>query len=156
MDISALAERLARLEDIQAIERLKYTYCLHCDRGYDADALAALFVEDAVWDGGPKRGRIVGREAIRNFFAGISQRMTYAAHLLANPIIDLQGDTATGRWRMLQPHMARDPEGNERSRWQLGAYVDGFVRVDGRWMIKTLSVELALLDEPAGRWVVFQ
>ena len=64
MDLADLERRVRALEDIEAIKQLKYRYADACDRGYDADALADLFTEDAVWDGG-LFGRYEGREAIR-------------------------------------------------------------------------------------------
>ncbi len=152
MSEASLADRVARLEAIEAIKQLKATYCLHCDDNYDPDAIAALFVEDAVWDGGRKRGRLVGRAAIRDFFAGVSGKIVFAAHLLINPIIEVRGDTATGRWRMLMPHMTREND-REETRWQLVAYHDEFVRRDGRWLFRSLKVELVMLDVASQRWV---
>ncbi len=40
------------LEDIEEIKRLKAGYCSSCDDNYDADSIASLFTEDAIWDGG--------------------------------------------------------------------------------------------------------
>jgi len=42
-----------------------------CDNHYDADGIASLFTEDAVWES-PALGRFEGRDAIRNFFRGAS------------------------------------------------------------------------------------
>jgi hypothetical protein len=39
-----IERRLARLEDIEAIQRLKERYAYYCDNGYDADGFASLFV----------------------------------------------------------------------------------------------------------------
>jgi ketosteroid isomerase-like protein len=38
-----------------------------CDAQYDADGIALLFTEDALWES-PDLGRFEGREAIRGFF----------------------------------------------------------------------------------------
>ena len=67
MSLEDLERRIGILEDIEDIKRLKRRYCAYCDDNYDADALADLFVEDAVWDGGI-RGKSVGKEEIRSFF----------------------------------------------------------------------------------------
>jgi len=64
MNVEDLARRLQVLEDIEAIKKLKVRYCAYCDNNYDADGIAALFTEDAVWDGG-SLGKCEGREAIR-------------------------------------------------------------------------------------------
>ena len=101
MDLEALERRIRRLEDLEEIKQLKARYAAYCDAGYDADALADLFTTDAVWDGG-MLGRNEGREAIRQFFRGSSQRISFAVHNILSPIIEIAGDTATGTWYLLQ------------------------------------------------------
>jgi hypothetical protein len=54
------------LEDAEAIRNLKARYAALCDNQYDADGIAMLFTEDAVWES-PGLGRFEGREAIRGF-----------------------------------------------------------------------------------------
>src|SRR5262249_56279231 len=100
MDLEALERRIRRLEDLEEIKQLKARYAAYCDAHYDADALAALFTPDAVWDGGIL-GRSEGREAIRQFFHGSSQRISYAVFCLKKKIIEIAGDSATGTWYLL-------------------------------------------------------
>ena len=95
MSLEDLERRIKALEDIEEIKKLKARYCAYCDAGYDADAIAALFTEDAVWDGG-MRGRAEEREGIRDFFAMAPQRLPFAIHMVMNPIIEVEGDAATG------------------------------------------------------------
>ena len=52
MSLEDIERRLRALEDVEAIKRLKARYCAYCDDHYDADGIASLFVEDAIWDGG--------------------------------------------------------------------------------------------------------
>ena len=52
MSLEDIERRLKVLEDVEEIKRLKARYCAYCDDSYDADAIASLFIEDAVWDGG--------------------------------------------------------------------------------------------------------
>ena len=47
--VAELQERIRHLEDIEALRNLKAEYAAACDDNYDADRLAALFVEDATW-----------------------------------------------------------------------------------------------------------
>jgi SnoaL-like protein len=70
--IEQLERRLQALEDAEAIRNLKARYAALCDQQYDADGIAALFTEDAVWDS-PGLGRFEGREAISSFFRGASK-----------------------------------------------------------------------------------
>lgn len=143
--------RLARLEAIEEIRQLKHLYCLHCDRGYEPDAIAALFTEDAVWDGGAG-GKAAGRAAIREFFVAASGRFPYAAHLVTNPIISVDGDKATGAWRMLMP-CVMNIDGREVSAMSCAEYNETYRRVDGRWLIATLNVRRHRMEFAQDRWI---
>ena len=147
-----LLSRIQHLEDIEAIDRLKASYCQHCDDGFNADAIASLFIEGGTWDGGRLRGSQVGRAAIRAYFAQNKARIPFSAHLLSNRMIDVDGDHARGRWRMLMPYNNAEnpPHG---ARWQVSGYDDDFVRSGARWYFQTLRVELARLDAEKGEWV---
>ncbi len=131
-----LERRIRALEDIEAIKRLKYRYADACDRGYDADALADLFTEDAVWDGG-LFGRYEGREAIRQFFRGVSSEIVFALHYMMNPIIDVDGDEARGAWYLFQTCTFAD--GNTAI-WGAARYDEEYRRVDGGWKFSRLNL----------------
>jgi hypothetical protein len=146
-----LERRVARLEAIADIQKLKALYCLHCDRGYDADALALLFTEDAVWDAGPVRGVHRGREAIREFFRRVSAVIPYAAHLATNPVIEADGDSGSGRWRMLMPCTLVEG-GRQVAAFQVADYAETYRRVEGRWLIASLEVRLQRLVLPGMAW----
>jgi ketosteroid isomerase-like protein len=69
--LEQIERRLQVLEDAEAIRNLKARYAALCDNQYDADGIASLFTEDAVWES-PALGRFEGRDTIRNFFRGAS------------------------------------------------------------------------------------
>lgn len=150
--IGTTEARITRLEAIEAIKQLKALYCLYCDRGYAPDAIAALFTEDAVWDGG-SGGKAAGRAAIREFFVAASGRFPYAAHLVTNPIIVVDGDRATGSWRMLMPCILKDGDG-ERSAMNCAEYDEIYRRVNGRWFIASLKVQRRRLEFADAQWEV--
>lgn len=152
MEDTSLRARIHRLEDIEAIDRLKAMYCFHCDDGFDAKSIAALFAPAGTWDGGSLRGSQVGRAAIEAYFQQNKARIPFSAHLLSNRIIDVDGDCARGRWRMLMPYnnLETPPLG---ARWQVSGYDDDLVRIDGRWYFQTLRVQLARLDPERNEWV---
>ncbi len=137
MPDETLERRLARLEAIDAIKRLKHVYMGFCDSGYPPDKLGPLFADDAVWDGGAF-GRHEGRAAIEAFFAGVSSQITFAAHLALNEIIEVDGERASGRWRMIMP-CTMLVGGVKESRWILGDYVDEYVKLDGGWLFKSVD-----------------
>jgi uncharacterized protein (TIGR02246 family) len=136
MDATELERRVRVLEDIEAIKRLKHRYADACDRGYDADALAALFADDAVWDGG-LFGRHEGREAIREFFQGVSSDIVFALHYMMNPIIDVAGDRATGTWYLFQTcTFAKE----NTPIWGAARYDEEYVRESDGWKFRRLRL----------------
>ena len=136
MTLEDIERRLRVLEDIEELKKLKARYCSYCDDNYDADALADLFTEDAVWDGGT-RGRADGREGIREFFRGAPRRLPFAVHMVLNPIVEVHGDTATGQWYLLQA--CTYAEGN-RAVWGSARYDEEYARVGGEWKFKSLKL----------------
>lgn len=52
MDSKDLEKRIQSIEDLEAIKKLKHQYCHYCDDNYAADGIAALYTEDAIWEGG--------------------------------------------------------------------------------------------------------
>lgn len=138
--MATIEERLARLEAIEAIKQLKAHYCALCDHDYEPDGLAACFAPDAYWDGGPF-GRYEGREAIRGFFKGISGNIKFAAHLVLNPMIEVQSaTTAKGKWRLIMPCTATNDAGVLEAKWLLSEYDETYVQIDGKWLFQTLDL----------------
>ena len=129
-----LKERIARLEDIEAIRRLKHRYMAYADAGYDADGIMTLMTADAVWDGGAAFGRQEGAEAFGTMVRGVGKQISFAAHLALNEIIDVEGDTARGQWWLLMPCTALDDQGKDEARWIFATYDDRLVKRDGRWL----------------------
>ena len=136
------SEKLQWLFDVEQIKQLKHRYCGYCDEQYDPHGIAALFVEDGVWDGGPF-GKYEGRDAIHKFFANASNLISFANHYVTNPIIEIDGDTATGRWDLWQP-MVSEPE--TTACWLIAKYREEYVRRDDTWMFRTLTVDVKALS----------
>jgi len=145
-----LQQRLERLEAIEEVKQLKHLYFAYCDDNYNPPAIAALFTEDAVWNG-ESFGCHVGREAIKRNFERISSDILFAAHLGMNSIIEVDGDTATGKWRMIMPSVVMN-EGVKEARWLLVAHEDTYAKVNGRWLFKTLSIHINFFSAHVGHW----
>lgn len=109
-----------------------------------ADRIAGLFDEDAVLQ---VVGKVIeGRAAIREFFAppGVADPAPWTAegellhqpgsvHLCANPVIDVDGDTATSE---LDFHVVRRNAEGRAETMLVGRYRDRLRRRDdGRWVI---------------------
>jgi ketosteroid isomerase-like protein len=128
-----LESRIRAVEDTDAIRNLKARYAELCDDDYNPDGIAALFVDDAVWESGPL-GRFEGKESIRDFFQGASEIFTFAIHYSLNPQIEVTGDTARARWYLFMPCTVGD---GDQAMWRAGIDDEEYVRVDGHWMFKS-------------------
>ena len=128
--LESLERRLQALEDAEAIRNLKARYAALCDNQYDADAIAMLFTEDALWES-PGLGRFEGREAIKNFFRGASAIFSFAIHYSLNGQIEVDGDTARAQWYLFMPCTVA--AGN-RAMWRASIDHETYARVRGTWM----------------------
>ena len=136
MTLEELAVRIQVLEDIEALKKLKATYCYLCDAGLaderNRDALLAHFTDDARVDFGLGAASVFeGREGLRTFFGTVvPQTISFCVHMVHNPIIEVHGDRATGRWYYEAP--TTDAATN-RAQWMMGTYEEEYVRDGGRW-----------------------
>lgn len=144
----SLEARIRRLEDLEALRQLKHRYCAYCDDGYDANRLAPLFTEDAVWDGGVM-GRYQGSDAIHAFFAGTSKLVPFAIHHVTNAILQVEGDRATGRWYLWEPIVfAR----GDQALWLAGRYDDRYRREPDGWRFEHVRVDVRMLSPYEEGW----
>ena len=145
-----LEGRIQRLEDIEEIKQLKAKYCRFCDEGYDPDGIASLFTDDGIWDGGRTFGRAEGREGIRRHFTGAAKRISIARHQVMNPIIEVDGDSASGHWLLFQP--CTDAT-SDQAVWLAATYSDTYQRVEGRWLMSHLGIDVAFFSPYQQGWV---
>ena len=136
MNSEDIERRLRALEDAAEIKRLKARYCAYGDDDYDEDNIAKLFVDNAGWEGG-SFGRYEGRDEIRNFFVNAPKMLPFAIHMVMNPIIEVDGDTATGIWYLFQACTFAE---GERAVWGSARYDEEYIRVDGAWRFKSLKL----------------
>lgn len=148
MSTEDLERRVQVLEDVEAIKQLKARYCLACDDNFNVNALMDLFAEDAIWEG-DNLGLHQGREAIRDFYRGITSLLTFAIHYVTNPVIDVEGDRARGSWYLLEPGTRR----NEEALWIVGRYDDEYARIDGRWLFKRVNLKILIRSPYEDGWV---
>src|SRR5262249_4202593 len=98
------------------------------------------FWPDGVWEGrgGSAAGETRGAEAIGAMFAQRPPRLTFTVHYLTNESIQVDGNTATGQWKLLEPCTVRD----QVAIWQGGRYEDTFECRDGEWRFSRLTLYL--------------
>ncbi len=150
--VRSLETRLRALEDVEAIKRLKARYGELADARYGdagpkgvaelerlASEIAALFTEDAVWDGGSALGVCRGRDAIRARF--LTPTLQFAWHYFVKPQIRVEGDRARGRWDLLAPCTTRDGAPH----WMAGVEDDEYLRCDGQWLHSRLALTVVFL-----------
>lgn len=142
----SLEERIARIEDIQAIQTLWAHYAYLADTENTGDAIADLHVDSATWTSkGPGDfGHYEGKDAIAGFFTDLYSVSPFRHHGMTNVYIDLADDrqSATGRWKLTDMCTMPSAEGGSdlAAVLLLGDYENTFVKEEGLW--KILSVRL--------------
>jgi hypothetical protein len=147
--MSTLARRVARLEAIESIRLLKARYAALADAKYTTDyqrqpdpemrriarLQAECFTEGAVWAAGEGFGRdLVGRAALEQWFQ--HSPWCFAVHFYSSPILEINGNTAHGTWRLWQLAMRADT----RAAVLLAAVTqEGYCQqADGSWLCEAM------------------
>jgi len=131
---------ISEIKDVFEIQRLKSLYCETVDILNDPAAvttrLAAALAEDARAQFG-HLGPFAGRQAIINYVLNdMGPALAWAWHAVHTPLIDIDGDTATGHWTLdLRVKLKMAPETVHSSP---GRYVDKFQRTQDGWRISSL------------------
>lgn len=124
------------LEDELAIRRLKHEYCQTVDAG-DYETWVELFTPDGLFAQAgeePVSGRAELCSMIRDEF---DDAFAETAHVTTNPVIEIDGDVASGRWYITFVYETTDG----RVGWNQGVYDDTYRRVDGEWRIAESTVD---------------
>lgn len=130
-----LEKRIQVLEDIEAIKKMKVEYMRACDDAYNPEAIAALFTEDCVWECNSD-GIFYGKEELKAWFRSCAKNTSWAMHYAIAPIIEVNGNTADGKWYMwmLATNIKHGPC------LYAVTYVDKYEKVDGKWLCKDVRV----------------
>jgi len=149
MSSEELQARIAALEDIEAIKKLKAKYA-HLVDTRNWQEFANLAIDDAVWDFGPL-GRYEGKEEIIRFTRDIIlATYSFMTHFFHNPIIEVKGEEATGEWYFEVP--ATHAEKN-RAVWIAGKYEEEYVKVGGEWKFKKVVGKIYYITPYDEGWV---
>ena len=147
--MSTLEEQLQRLEDMEAIKRLKHRYARLCQQHFDPPGLTDLFTEDAVWEGSGI-GKFEGKPAIHDFWAGVSGVITFAIPYLTGHTIEFapSGIEASGHWYNWEPVTV-----SGRAMFAAATHDDRYRKVNGRWLFTRLAVTVHFLTPYESGWV---
>jgi hypothetical protein len=130
----SLAQRVALLEDERAVIRLQTAYGYYVDKA-QWDEAADLFAADATLEIAG-RGLYRGQERIRAYLKWLPALMegTLFNHMQLQPLITLEGDQASGRWRAIMEVAIRDQVDLVGE----ATYENRYVREQGVWKIARL------------------
>jgi len=140
--VEELVNRIGRLEDVRAIEQLKFKYAGYCDDSYDPEGIASLFTEDGRWVVDGEGGTMTGHEEIKAHFRALSEKITWAQHYMIAPKVELSedGQSAVGRFYLLclcTIERTDDPSQKDAVILTLN-YTDQFVKRNGTWYFQEL------------------
>lgn len=138
------------LLDIEAIKRLKAMYCKYADSGNHAVEFASLFTRNAVLDEGDD-GVFEGRSNIMKMYETLWPYLKLNQHLVFSPIIEINGSTASGEWKLLQLSTTVHDEG-EKAFWSCGYYKDKYVKSDQRWQFDRVEARVHFCSEYSEGW----
>lgn len=154
--MTGIDTRLGRLEDLAAVERVRYQVSRIVDESVnDASSLETLLAhlaEDYSWAlSGPTDTAVAPAappptgSAIEfvAFLAGLSGRLTFSLQFLAGGIVDLDedGDSASGTWVVWHPFTV------DGRAWVLaGRSHDRFIRGESGWLLAATRLEASLLS----------
>jgi len=127
-----LEERVQRLEDLVAIQRLFHDYRRFLD-GKEFESYSHLFAKDGQFGGAAGSGK--GPAAIRELVTGMLGTFLRETrgddfHIVANEVVDLDGDRATAE--VTWAYVVRGAD-DAPQLLKLGHYNDELIREDGRW-----------------------
>jgi hypothetical protein len=157
-EVDALRRRVEASEGALAVMELKARYGDLVDARFRrgaaleaagllrlGDEIAALFTEDAEWDGGPTLGVAVGRREIAARMA--EPTISFSRHLFVRPRIVVDGERATGRWDLLSP--CTQPDGT--AYWMCGVEDDEYERDgSGVWRHRRMRLTTVFMAAAEG------
>ena len=136
--LASYRERVARLEDQDAVENLQAAFGFYFDKGLWNDA-ADLFARDGTFEYG-QSGVYIGQDRIRRamlLFGPLGLGQGYLNnHMMLQPVIVVapDGKTATGRWQ--GPLQLSEPGAN--GIWGVGIYENEYIKEGGVWKLAKL------------------
>ena len=136
--------QVAQTADVVELTQLKNAWTIALDDALrtgaeqDVERAAAMWTEDAHLDLGAF-GVFDGRASVARFLTEASQMFAWTRHFITNPVLEIDGDQAAGRWYVQVYALALDAATPEL---MLGVHRDRYVRLDGSWRLKGQVTEI--------------
>jgi hypothetical protein len=145
-----LEARIRKLEDIEEIKTLQATYAYSIDT-LQMEKVPDLFANDFIAEYVPL-GTHTTKESLLEFLKGAGEGAALMRHQMMTPLIEVDGDKATGTWYLLGPFTTKSPEGDIAS-WIQGKYACKYVREGGKWKFKHLNFTFTFQCPYEDGWV---
>jgi hypothetical protein len=145
-----LEARIRKLEDIEEIKKLQAKYAYFIDT-FKAEEVVKLMVKDIKAEYG-LWGNYSGVSEMLAFLNGIIPVSPMMNHEVFTPLIEVDGDKATGTWYLLGPFVALRAEGKVAT-WIQGKYQNDYVRVKGEWKFSHIRFTPRLNSPHEDGWV---
>lgn len=136
--LAAHGERVARLEDHDAVENLQAMFGFYFDKGLWSE-VASLFSRNGTFEYG-QSGVYIGQERIRKALLlfgpeGLGQGYLNN-HMMLQPVITVAPDGSTARGRFQGPVQLAEP--GQNGIWGVGIYENEYVKEAGVWKLAKL------------------
>ena len=145
-----LEARIKRLEDIEEIKNLQARYCYFIDT-LQMDKVPDLFAENFIAEYVPM-ATFKTRAELMQFLKGADEGSSMMCHQAMTPLIEVDGDKATGTWYLFGPFTNYLPKG-EVANWVQGRYDNDYVREDGKWKFSHLRFKFNIQSPYEDGWV---
>ena len=145
-----LEARINKLEAIEEIKNLQARYAYLID-SLQIEKIPDLFADSfmAEYD---TMGTFRTKSELFRFFETFSTVSSMMCHHQLTPLIELDGDMATGIWYLFGPFTLNTPEG-KIAVWCQGKYENEYVKENGEWKFRLLKFKYNLLSPYEDGWV---
>lgn len=127
-----LEEKINRLEAIEATRTLMAKYCHGIDK-HDLETFMSIWAQDCIYN--LPRGEGKGLDGVRALVEKVWTQVPQCHHHITNPVIDIDGDTATARTDVFYFRQTDDDYYTLLS----GGYEFAFIKESGEWKVSLLK-----------------
>ena len=129
--------------DFTVITRLQYDYAFGIDTR-DFALLRSVFTDDITMDFADYSGRPSAKLKADDWVSGCStlfNGLDATQHVMSNPVVDVNGNTATCRMYMKAEHFLENDQ--SASSFTIGGYyIDKLEKQNGTWLINAVTLKL--------------